>query len=176
MPSICFSFTGWTPPFREAEQFGLLADLRAEGKIRSVGLSEVDVETIERARRIVPIVSVQNRYNVQDRRWDPVVDHCEREGLAFIPWYPLAAGWLRSPVVERVAARHHATPMQIALAWLLARSPQMMLIPGTSKVAHLEENMRAAEFVLAPEDLSELESVGPPQPSPLGRLRRMFNR
>ncbi len=122
-----------------------------------MGLSEVGVETIARARRTLPVVSVQNRYNVQDRAWDREVDYCTREGVAFIPWYPLVAGGLKSAGAERVAARHAATPMQVAIAWLLARSPMMLPIPGTSKVAHLEENVRAGSLVPTPADLAELQ-------------------
>ena len=133
----------------EADQFGVLEDLRREGKIRLVGLSEVDVDTLERARQQLPIVSVQNKYNVTDRSWEPVVDYCDRHGIAFIPWYPLGAGALKevSPVAD-VARTHGATPMQVALAWLLARSRTMLPIPGTSKVAHLEENVAAAAIAL----------------------------
>jgi aryl-alcohol dehydrogenase-like predicted oxidoreductase len=145
------------PDVPEAEQFGVLEALRAEGKIRWVGLSEVGVDAIARARRTMPIVSVQNRYNVQDRAWDAVVDYCTREDIAFIPWYPLVAGGLKSAAVERVAGRHAVTPMQVALAWLLARSPIMLPIPGTSKVAHLEENLRAGSLALTAADLKELE-------------------
>lgn len=145
------------PNVPETEQFGALEALRREGKIRLVGLSEAGIEVIERARRIVPIASVQNRYNVLDREWEPVLEYCEREGLAFMPWYPLGSGAVRDgAAVARVAARHGATPMQVALAWLLARSPAMLPIPGTSQVAHLEENMRAAALQLTEADLLEL--------------------
>lgn len=144
------------PKVPEADQFGALARLREEGKIRFVGLSEVDVAAIERARATLPVVSVQNRYNISDRGWEPVVDYCTREGLAFIPWYPLVAGGLQHEGVSRVAARHGATAMQVALAWLLARSPAMLPIPGTSKVAHLEENLRAADIRLTPDDMAAL--------------------
>jgi aryl-alcohol dehydrogenase-like predicted oxidoreductase len=144
----------------EAEQFGVLADLRQEGKIGLVGLSEVDVPAIERARQVLPIASVQNKYNVTDRTWDPVVRYCEAEGIAFIPWYPLAAGAAEAmAALETVAARHGATPWQVALAWLLARSPAMLPIPGTSKVAHLEENVAAASRDLAG-DMRELDRIG----------------
>src|SRR5581483_5024138 len=120
-----------------------------EGKVRHVGLSEVGVKEIERARRVVDIVSVQNRYNALDREWEDVVDYCEREGMAFIPWAPLDSGRMTSPAqtkraehgLRHVARRHEATPSQIALAWLLARSRAILVIPGTSKVAHLEENV-----------------------------------
>ena len=141
----------------EADQFEVLEDLRREGKIRHIGLSEVDVPTLERARRALPIVSVQNRYNVADRASDPVVDYCEREGLAFIPWYPLGAGSLERPkAVARVGRKHGATVMQVALAWLLARSPVMLPIPGTSRIDHLAENVAAAELGLDAEDLAAL--------------------
>jgi aryl-alcohol dehydrogenase-like predicted oxidoreductase len=144
------------PDVPEADQFGALEQLRQEGKIRWVGLSEVGIGAIERARQTLPIVSVQNRYNVQERTWDTVVDYCAREGLAFLPWYPLAAGGLSSGAVSTVAARHGATPMQVALAWLLARSPTMVPIPGTSKVTHLEENMASAGLHLTGDDLEAL--------------------
>ena len=141
----------------EADQFEVLEDLRREGKIRHIGLSEVDVPTLERARRALPIVSVQNRYNVADRASDPVVDYCEREGLAFIPWYPLGAGSLERPkALARVARKHGATVMQVALAWLLARSPVMLPIPGTSRIDHLEENVAAPGLGLDAEDLAAL--------------------
>jgi pyridoxine 4-dehydrogenase len=144
----------------EAEQFGVLDELRREGKIRLVGLSEVGVDPIVRARQTLPVVSVQNRYNVADRAWESTLRYCEREGLAFIPWYPLGAGDLRSQaVVERIASRHGATPLQVALAWLLAQSPAMLPIPGTSRVKHLEENVAAASLVLSAADLEELEAV-----------------
>jgi pyridoxine 4-dehydrogenase len=147
----------------EDEQFGAIADFVREGKVRHVGLSEVNVEQIERARRVVPIVSVQNRYNVTDREWEREVEYCEREGIAFIPWYPLGAGKLGHKAaalrerLERVAVRHGATPMQAALAWLFARSPVMLNIPGTSKVKHLEENVAAAALTLTEEDMRGLE-------------------
>jgi pyridoxine 4-dehydrogenase len=147
----------------EDEQFGAIADFVREGKVRHVGLSEVNVEQIERERRVVPIVSVQNRYNVTDREWEREVEYCEREGIAFIPWYPLGAGKLGHKAaalrerLERVAVRHGATPMQAALAWLFARSPVMLNIPGTSKVKHLEENVAAAALTLTEEDMRGLE-------------------
>jgi pyridoxine 4-dehydrogenase len=146
----------------EEEQFGCLADLQRAGKIRHIGLSEVTVEQIERARQFFPVVSVQNRYNLQDRRqWDDVVDHCEREGIAFIPWFPLAAGPLarEGGPVDRIARKLGATPGQVALAWLLRRSPVMLPIPGTSKVAHLEENVAAAALELDDEAMRELDEA-----------------
>ncbi len=144
------------PDVPEADQFGTLAALRSEGKIRWAGLSEVGVEAIARARQVLPVVSVQNRYNVADRTWDAVVDYCEQERIAFIPWYPLGAGTLRSGTVEEVARRRGVTPLQVALRWLLDRSPVMLPIPGTSKVAHLEENLRAASLELSEADQADL--------------------
>jgi pyridoxine 4-dehydrogenase len=135
-----------------------LAELRSEGKIRHLGLSNVDEHELERARRIVPIVSVQNRYNLADRSSEAVLEACERDGLAFIPWYPLGAGDLpaRRLRLGAIAERHGSTPAQIALAWLLERSPAMLPIPGTSSLEHLEENVRAAAIRLTSEDLREL--------------------
>jgi pyridoxine 4-dehydrogenase len=140
------------------EQFGVLADLRSEGKVRHVGLSEVGVAEIEAARKVVPIVSVQNRYNLADREWEEVLDHCERQGIAFIPWFPLAAGPLAEGEgpVARAARRLGATPSQVALAWLLRRSPVMLPIPGTSSVRHLEENVAGAGLRLDDETYEEL--------------------
>ena len=145
------------PDVPEADQFGTLEALRREGKIRLAGLSEVGVDEIARARQVLPIASVQNKYNVADRTSDPVVAYCEREGIAFLPWYPLGAGSLDavSRLVE-VAGRHGAAPMQVALAWLLARSSVMLPIPGTSSVVHLEENVAAAALRLTEEDLAVL--------------------
>jgi aryl-alcohol dehydrogenase-like predicted oxidoreductase len=136
-----------------------LAQLRNEGKIRLIGLSNVTQEHIERARKIVPIVSVQNRYSFADREWDYVVDYCERNGIAFIPWFPLGAGKVAGEVLNRIAEAHHASPMQIALAWLLRRSPIMLPIPGTSSIEHLEENVVAASLRLADEEYRSLSGV-----------------
>jgi pyridoxine 4-dehydrogenase len=136
-----------------------LAELQKEGKIHLVGLSNVTREHIERARKIVPIVSVQNRYSFADREWDYVVDHCERNGIAFIPWFPLGAGKVAGEILNRVAKAHHSTPLQVALAWLLQRSPIMLPIPGTSSVEHLKENIRAASLRLTKEEYEELASV-----------------
>ena len=135
-----------------------LAELREEGKIRHVGLSNVGVEEISLALDIVPIVSVQNRYNLNDRSSEAVIEACEREGIAFIPWYPLATGKLARPggPVDEIAGRHGATPAQVALAWLLAKSPVMLPIPGTSSVEHLEENVAAADLRLTHGDLATL--------------------
>jgi pyridoxine 4-dehydrogenase len=142
-------------PFEES--VGTLAQLKREGKIRLVGLSNVTQEHLERARRIVPIVSVQNRYSFADREWDYVVDECQRNAIAFIPWYPLGAGRLAGEVLNGVARAHQASPHQVALAWLLKRSPIMLPIPGTSSVKHLEENIAAASLRLSD---SEYEKMG----------------
>ena len=136
-----------------------LARLRNEGKIRLIGLSNVTQEHIERARKIVPIVSVQNRYSFADREWDYVVDYCERNEIAFIPWFPLGAGKVAGEVLDRIAKTHGRSPTQVALAWLLRRSPIMLPIPGTSSVAHLEENVAAASLRLAREDCEMLSTV-----------------
>jgi len=136
-----------------------LAQLRNEGKIRLVALSNVTQEHIERARKIVPIVSVQNRYSFADREWDYVVDYCERNGIAFIPWFPLGAGRVAGEVLNRIAQAHHASPTQVALAWLLRRSPIMLPIPGTSSIAHLEENVAAVSVRLTDDDYQKLSRV-----------------
>jgi aryl-alcohol dehydrogenase-like predicted oxidoreductase len=136
-----------------------LAELRAEGKIRLIGLSNVTREHIERARKIVPIVSVQNRYSFADREWDYVVDYCDRNGIAFIPWFPLGAGKVAGEVLNRIAQAHNASPTQVALAWLLHRSPIMLPIPGTSSVEHLEQNVAAASLVLSQEEYEKLSRV-----------------
>ena len=142
------------------ESVGTLAELRDEGKIGHVGLSNVDVDQLGRAREIVPIVSVQNRYSVGDRVAEPVLDACEGDGIAFIPWFPLAAGGLEAEgVISRIAEAHHATPFQVALAWLLARSSVMLPIPGTSSVAHLEENVTAASLRLTEDEFAELSAL-----------------
>ncbi len=149
------------PKVPAQEQFEAVREFQREGLIRHVGLSEVSVADIERARKVVPIVSVQNLYNVTDRKWEKEVEYCEREGLAFIPWFPLSAGALDNPTLHAVAARHGATVFQIALAWLLEHSPAMLVIPGTSSVEHLEENVAAAEIRLTEKDMKELEKIAP---------------
>ena len=136
-----------------------LAQLRREGKIRLVALSNVTQEHIERARKIVPIVSVQNRYSFADREWDYVVDYCERNGIAFIPWFPLGAGKVAGEVLNRIAQAHNAGPTQVALAWLLHRSPIMLPIPGTSSVEHVEQNVAAASLRLSEEEYEKLSRV-----------------
>jgi len=136
-----------------------LAQLREEGKIRLIGLSNVTQEHIERARKIVPIVSVQNRYSFADREWDYVVDYCESNGIAFIPWFPLGAGKVAGEVLNQIAKAHAAPPKQVALAWLLRRSPIMLPIPGTSSVEHIEENVAAASVRLTDEEYDRLAGV-----------------
>lgn len=144
-------------PFEDSVR--TLAQLKSEGKIRLVALSNVTQEHIERARRIVPIVSVQNRYSFADREWDYVVDYCERNGIAFIPWFPLGAGRVASQLLDQVARAHQATPHQAAIAWLLKRSAIMLPIPGTSSVKHLEENVAAGSLQLSDEEFQELSRV-----------------
>lgn len=141
------------------DSVGTLAQLQKEGKIRLIGLSNVTQEHIERARRIVPIVSVQNRYSFADREWDFVVDYCERNAIAFIPWFPLGAGRIAGEVLNQVARAHQANPHQVALAWLLKRSRIMLPIPGTSSAKHLEENIAAASLALTDEEFQKLSRV-----------------
>jgi pyridoxine 4-dehydrogenase len=147
--------------FPAEDQVGELVKLQQEGKIRHIGLSEVNVDQLEAAQKITTIVSVQNMYNVTVRTAEPVLDACEARGLGFIPWFPLAAGPLAGPggPLQRIAERHHASPSQLALAWLLKRSPVMLPIPGTSKVAHLEENVAAAEITVSEEEFEELSNA-----------------
>jgi len=144
-----------------AEQFGLLRDLQKEGKIGHAGLSEVNVQEIQAARKIVAIATVQNKYNLTDRASESVLDFCEIEQIGFIPWFPIAAGDLAKPggVVDRIVHATGATPSQVALAWLLHRSPVMLPIPGTSTVKHLEENCAAAEVKLTREQVAELSGA-----------------
>jgi len=138
------------------ESVGTLAQLKEEGKIRFVALSNVTQEHIDRARRIVPIVSVQNRYSFADREWDYLVDYCEKNAIAFIPWFPLGAGRAAGEILNQVARARNATPKQVALAWLLKRSPVMLPIPGTSSVEHLEENVAAASLQLSDAEFQSL--------------------
>jgi pyridoxine 4-dehydrogenase len=136
-----------------------LAELRREGKIRMVALSNVTQEHIERARRIVPIVSVQNRYSFADREWDYVVDYCERNRIVFVPWFPLGAGKIAGEVLNQIAQAHQASATQVALAWLLRRSPIILPIPGTSSIEHLEQNVAAASLRLSEEEYAKLAGV-----------------
>jgi pyridoxine 4-dehydrogenase len=144
------------------EQFGVIAEMQREGLIRHVGLSEVSVADIEDARRYFAVASVQNMYNLVSRRSEDVLDFCAREGIAFIPWYPLGAGRLArdGTVLDRVAKRLGATGAQVALAWVLRRSRVMLPIPGTSRVSHLEENVAAASIELSDDDFRELDDAG----------------
>lgn len=139
------------------DQFETLAQLQSEGKIRNLGLSEVGIDEIQQAEEFFPVVSVQNKFHLDDRKWVDVIDYCEDNGIAFIPWNPLGAGKLESGRLQRVAERHDATPMQIALAWLLAISPNMLPIPGTSRIKHLKENVKAASIALTETDMAELD-------------------
>jgi len=143
------------------DQFGVLKELRDAGKVAEVGLSEVSVDQIEAARRTVPVVSVQNQYNIALRGADDVIDHCEQFGIGFIPWFPLASGKLSRPggPLDQVARASGATISQVCLAWLLRRSPVMLPIPGTSSVEHLEENCGAAQLALTDEQIDELSGA-----------------
>jgi len=146
------------PKLPAEDQLGTLKDLQAQGKIKHIGLSEVSVRQIEHARTILPIVSVQIRYSIADRGSEDVLEYCEKEKMVFIPWFPLAAGKVSgadSPV-SRVAERWKATPSQVALAWLLSRSPVLLPIPGTSKIAHLEDNVAAAGLKIDQNQMQEL--------------------
>ncbi|TCB97998.1 oxidoreductase [Micromonospora zingiberis] len=144
-----------------ADQLGELVLLREEGKIRHIGLSEVTVEQIEQARQIAPIVSVQNLYNLANRKAEDVLDYCERNDIAFIPWFPIATGELARPggPLDAISTAHGATPAQLALAWLLRRSPVILPIPGTSSVAHLEENVAAAQVHLTNAEYETLSTT-----------------
>jgi pyridoxine 4-dehydrogenase len=143
------------------DSLGALRELQEEGKIRHIGVSNVSVEELQRARALVDVVTVQNRYNLTDRHSESVLEACERDGIGFIPWFPLATGDLARPggPLDHLARRHDATPGQLALAWLLARSPVMLPIPGTASVEHLEEDVAAAEIELEPEEVERLEAV-----------------
>ncbi|MFT4074290.1 MAG: aldo/keto reductase [Asticcacaulis sp.] len=144
------------------EQFGAIRQFLDEGLIRHAGLSEVSVGEIEAARKVFPVATVQNHYNLVNRQHEDVLDYCEAHGIGFIPWYPLAAGDLAQSggPLDQIARLHKATPSQIALAWMLKRSPVMLPIPGTSKVRHLEENIAAAQIVLSDEEFAALDRAG----------------
>ena len=144
------------PCVRIEESLGAIVDLQREGKVRMIGVSNVSVAELERARTVADIVSVQNRYSVGDRRSDDVMERCQRDGIAFLPWFPLGAGRLaRAQELERVAA-HGASAAQVAIAWLLQRSPMMLPIPGTSSLTHLEENVAAAALRLSEGEVAQL--------------------
>jgi aryl-alcohol dehydrogenase-like predicted oxidoreductase len=150
------------PKVPRSEQFGVIAEMLKEGLIRHAGLSEVSVEEIEAARKVFPVTTVQNKYNLADRAAEQVLAHCEQHKIGFIPWYPLAAGDLAKPggAVDVAAKAHGATPGQVALAWLLKRSPVMLPIPGTGSVAHLEENVAGAEVKLTDAEFATLDAAG----------------
>jgi pyridoxine 4-dehydrogenase len=143
------------------ESLGAIGRLQSQGKIRHVGLSEVKPKEIDRARKVIEIVSVQNQYNVGNRQHEEVLQYCEKHHLAFIPWFPVAAGSLARPggKLDKVAKRHGSTVSQLSLAWLLHRSPVTLPIPGTSSVAHLEENLKAAEIAVSAEDMKAIEEA-----------------
>lgn len=143
------------------ESVGAISDLRNEGKVRFVGLSNVTTDQLQTAQGIVPIATVQNRYNLTDRESEDVLKACERENIGFIPWFPLATGDLARPggALDQMAKQHHATPSQLALAWLLKRSPVMLPIPGTSSVRHLEENLEAARIELSQDEFDQMERI-----------------
>ena len=143
------------------ESLGAIARLQRAGKIRYVGLSEVTVAEIEQARKVIEVVSVQNEYNLGNRKSEAVLEYCEREGIAYIPWFPVASGKLAAPggKLDEVAKKHDATVSQLSLAWLLHRSPVILPIPGTSSVVHLEETLKAADVVLRDSEVQELEAA-----------------
>ena len=147
------------------ETLGALKDLQGQGKIRHIGLSEVSVDELTHAQTLVDVVSVQNRYNLSDRGSEALLDHCAERGLGFIPWFPVAAGELARPggVLDEAAKRHDASIAQLALAWLLKRSPVLLPIPGTSSVAHLEENVAAASLELSDAEFQALSDAGQPK-------------
>ncbi len=144
------------------EQFGAVRALLDDGLIRHAGLSNVSVEEIEAARQVFPVATVQNRFNLIDRTSEGVLDYCEAQGIGFIPWFPLASGGLAKPgsLLDGVAKAHHASPSQVALAWLLRRSPVLLPIPGTSRVAHLEQNVAAADIALSDQEFHALDREG----------------
>jgi pyridoxine 4-dehydrogenase len=148
------------PKVPRDEQFGVIADMMREGLIKHAGLSQVSVEEITAARAVFKVATVQNLYNLVDRSSEDVVDYCEANGIGFIPWYPLAAGGLAKPgtALDAIVRRTRATPSQVALAWILKRSPVILPIPGTGKVSHLDENVRAADIVLSDEDFRALDA------------------
>ena len=143
------------------ESLGVIKEFQKQGKIRHIGLSEVKVPEIEQARKVVEIVSVQNKYNLTDRAHEDVLQYCEKHNIAFIPWFPVAAGKLAQPggVLDAVAKKHEATVSQLSLAWLLQHSPVILPIPGTSSIKHLEENVKAAEVTLSNAELAEIEAA-----------------
>ena len=150
------------PAVPREDQFGVMKELQDEGKVAHLGLSEVSIDEIDAAREVFDVATVQNEYNLTNRRSDAVLDHCEQLGIGFIPWFPLAAGSLAEPggAVADIAAAHDATAGQVALAWLLARSPVMLPIPGTSSLEHLRENVAARDVTLTDDELDRLAHAG----------------
>lgn len=150
------------PKVPQDEQFEVIREMQSEGLIRHVGLSQVNVSEIRAAQKVLKVATVQNLYNLADRSSEDVLDYCEQQGIGFIPWFPLASGSLARPgsVLAGISQRHGASPSQIALAWLLRRSPVMLPIPGTGKVKHLEENVAAASVTLSDTDFTELSALG----------------
>jgi pyridoxine 4-dehydrogenase len=149
------------PKVPAEETFAFLKQAQQEGKIKHIGLSEVSVEEIRKAQEFFEVVSVQNMYSVDNRKWESVLEYCKEQNIAFIPWYPLNAGNVKSQeILQRVAEKHNATAHQVALSWLLHHADNILLIPGTSKVDHLEDNIKAAKVSLTAEDMAELDSIG----------------
>jgi len=142
------------------DTFKFLQKAQQDGLIKHIGLSEVDVDQIKHAQQFFPVVSVQNMYSVDNRKWEPVLDYTREQGMAFIPWYPIAGGNQQAlAALAGVAQKHGATPQQIALAWLLHHAENILLIPGTSKVKHLEENMKTADIQLSADDMATLDKI-----------------
>jgi aryl-alcohol dehydrogenase-like predicted oxidoreductase len=156
-----FQLHRFDPEVPVEDSLGELKEMQDEGKIRHIGISEVSVDQVEQARKVVDVVSVQNMFNLVERRHEDVLKHCEAEDIAFIPWFPLATGRLvqEGNVLTESAQRHQVSPAQLALAWVLQRSPVMLAIPGTSKVSHLEDNMAAATVELSDDEFAELEKL-----------------
>jgi pyridoxine 4-dehydrogenase len=143
------------------DTFRFLQKAQQDGLVKHIGLSEVDVDQIKKAQEFFPVVSVQNMYSVDNRKWEPVLDYTREQNMAFIPWYPLAGGNAEAlKALDQLAQKHGATQQQIALSWLLHHSPNILLIPGTSKVNHLEENVKTADIALSEEDMATLDKVG----------------
>jgi pyridoxine 4-dehydrogenase len=148
------------PKVPAEKTFEFLKQAQQDGKIKHIGLSEVGVDDIKKARQYFEVVSVQNMYSVDNRKWEDVLEYCTANNIAFIPWYPLSGGNIHAvEVLQKIADRHNATPQQIALSWLLYRADNILLIPGTSKVAHLEQNLKTADIQLTEQDLEELNNV-----------------
>jgi len=148
------------PKVPAEKTFEFLKQAQQDGKIKHIGLSEVSVEDIKHAQQYFEVVSVQNMYSVDNRKWEGVLEYCKANNIAFIPWYPLSGGNIHAlEVLQKIADRHSATPQQIALSWLLSHADNILLIPGTSKVAHLEQNLKANEIQLSEEDFAELNKV-----------------